>query len=299
MKQPALHDLPPPPPGKTGWPWTEETPPLPPLMPNGRPWPRISVVTPSYNQAAFLEETLRSVLLQGYPNLEYLVMDGGSTDSSAAIIERYAPWLSHWQSQRDDGQTGAIADGFALASGEILAWLNSDDRYRPGVLARVGECFAARPGVGFLCGDVNHIREDGSLIKRHFIAPPSFIVTANVGFHNMIQPGCYWRHDAYRRAGGLDRSFRFCMDRDLFLRLLRVTRAARLSGPPTADFRHHSEAKSTKIRDVRAREDALLMERYGSPTLRPLRRPIAHLWELMKWPAKMRGWVHQRWGAEL
>jgi len=299
MTPPRLCVYPPPPTGKSGWPWIEETPPLPLLMPDGKLWPKITIVTPSYNQAAFLEETLRSVLLQGYPSLEYIVMDGGSSDGSAEIIERYAPWLAHWQSQRDDGQAGAIADGFARASGEVLAWLNSDDRYQPHALARVGAFFARSPRVGFLSSDVNHIKQDSSLIKRHYVADPSFFITANVGFHNMVQPGCYWRREAYLLAGGMDRSFRFCMDRDLFLRLLRVARARRLSGPPLADFRHHSEAKSSTIRDVATREGALLVERYGSPLLRPLRRPIAHLWELMKWPAKLRAWMHQNWRVEI
>jgi glycosyltransferase involved in cell wall biosynthesis len=299
MRPPRLHDLPAPPPGTSGWPWTEEPPELSPTLPDGGPWPKISVVTPSYNQVAYLEETLRSVLLQGYPNLEYIVMDGGSDDGSAALIERYAPWLSHWQSQPDAGQSAAIADGFALTSGEVLAWLNSDDRYRPGALARVGRHFARHRRVAFVCGDVNHVEQSGRLIKRHYIAPPSFFVTANVGYHNMVQPACFWRRSAYERAGGLDRSLRFCMDRDLFLRLLRAGPARRLAGAPLADFRHHSEAKSSTIRDVRARESAMLMERYGSPYFRGLQRPIAHLWEAMKWPARLRGWAHRRWGVEL
>lgn len=299
MRPPRLHELPAPPPDRRGWPWTEEPPELPPAPPGGAPWPKITVVTPSFNQIAYLEETLRSVLLQGYPNLEYIVMDGGSDDGSVALIERYAPWLSHWQSRPDGGQSAAIADGFALASGDLLAWLNSDDRYRPGALARVGRYFARQQRVSFLCGDVNHVEQSGRLIKRHYIAPPSFFITANAGFHNMVQPGCFWRRDAYERAGGLDRSLRFCMDRDLFLRLLRVGPARRLPGAPLADFRHHSEAKSSTILDVRARESALLMERYGSPYLRGLRRPLAHLWEAMKWPARLRGWAHRRWGVEL
>lgn len=109
---PTITDLPPPPPGRHGWPWTVATPPAAPVMANNRPWPRITIVTPSYQQAQYLEEAIRSVLLQGYPNLEYIVMDGGSRDGSVEIIQRYAPWLSYWQSQPDGGQSAALADGF-------------------------------------------------------------------------------------------------------------------------------------------------------------------------------------------
>ncbi|MCG2767567.1 MAG: glycosyltransferase, partial [Anaerolineae bacterium] len=131
MRCPTLSELPPPPSGKTGWPWTEESEQLPEMMPGGEPWLRVSIVTPSYNQAQFIEETIRSVLLQGYPNLEYIVLDGGSTDDSVQIIRKYADWIAYWASEKDNGQTDAINRGWQRATGSILAYLNSDDIHTP------------------------------------------------------------------------------------------------------------------------------------------------------------------------
>src|SRR5881392_2746444 len=122
-----LVDLPAPPRGKTGWPWTAEAPSLPPLLPNCISWPRISIVTPSFNQGQYIEETIRSVLLQGYPNLEYVIIDGGGTDNTGEIIKKYEPWITYWESEKDRGQSHALNKGFKKATGDILAWLCSDD----------------------------------------------------------------------------------------------------------------------------------------------------------------------------
>src|SRR3978361_276846 len=127
MRCPSLQELPPPPPGRTGWPWTEESTAPATYPPDGGRWPRISVVTPSFNQANFLEATLRSVLLQGYPDLEFFVLDGGSRDGSVEIIKKYAPWLTEWVSEPDGGQSAAIGRGLRLASGLFFTWINSDD----------------------------------------------------------------------------------------------------------------------------------------------------------------------------
>ncbi|MCG8347253.1 MAG: glycosyltransferase [Chloroflexales bacterium] len=264
MRCPSLSDLPSPPQDKAGWPWTEASPQLPDTLPNGKPWPRITIVTPSYNQARYLEETLRSVLLQGYPNLEYIVLDGGSADGSVEIIRKYEPWLAYWRSERDEGQSAAIAEGFERATGEILAWLNSDDRYQINALGRVGSFFATHPRVVFLNSDLHAIDAESRFTHRHFVAKPLRVLAINLGYHTWPQPGCYWRRSAYEKAGGVDPSLRFCMDRDLFIRLVAVGQSARLRGTATADMRNHSESKSSTLLDVAAQESTLLSQRYSS-----------------------------------
>ena len=131
--------LPPAPAHCTGWPWTTHTTATPATELS---WPRISIVTPSYNQGHYLEETIRSVLLQGYPNLEYIVIDGGSQDNSLEIIQKYQPWIAYWHSQPDRGQADALNQGFARATGEICAYLNSDDLFLPNTLFSVAIAFA-------------------------------------------------------------------------------------------------------------------------------------------------------------
>lgn len=147
-----LAELPPPPVGKTGWPWTVETQPPAMTMPNGLPWPKVSITTPSYNQGCFIEETIRSVLLQNYPNLEYAICDGGSSDETVEILEKYSPWLSFWQSKKDQGQGHAINLGFSIASGDYFGWINSDDFYLPNCFQKVANYFC-KHSLDFVYGD--------------------------------------------------------------------------------------------------------------------------------------------------
>src|SRR5438105_6022991 len=137
MRCPTLSELPSPPLGKTDWPWTEDSNQSPGQKNHSNPWPKISIVTPSYNQGQFIEETIRSVLLQGYPDLEYIIIDGGSQDESVEIIKKYEPWLTYWVSEQDRGQSHAINKGFDRSTGLILGWLNSDDVLLPNALATV------------------------------------------------------------------------------------------------------------------------------------------------------------------
>lgn len=141
MRCPTLKELPPPE-GKTGWPWTKESRQLPDKTPDGRPWPRISIVTPNYNYGQFIEETIRSVLLQGYPNIEYIIIDDGSTDNSIDIIKKYEKWLAYWETGPNRGEAHAINKGLGQASGVIAACLNSDDFYLAGALRHIGWVYA-------------------------------------------------------------------------------------------------------------------------------------------------------------
>ena len=152
MRRSIFSDLPSPPPGQTGWMWTAESSQNPEKTADSYPLPRITVVTPSYNQGQFIEATIRSVLLQDYPNLEYIIIDGGSTDNSVAIIQKYAPWLAFWVSEKDHGQAHAINKGFARATGDIYAYLNSDDYYEPGALNGCARAF--RDGHQWVVGQV-------------------------------------------------------------------------------------------------------------------------------------------------
>ena len=147
MRCPSLSELPPPPVGRTGWPWTVESPPLPATKPDGSSWPRVSIVTPSYNQGQYLEETIRSVLLQGYLDLRNYVIDGGSTDKSIDIIRKYAPWIDDSVSEKDDGQADAINKGLARASGEIFQFINSDDLLAKDALQVVARSIQAHDAV--------------------------------------------------------------------------------------------------------------------------------------------------------
>ena len=295
---PTLTELPPPPPGKTGWPWTEASPSLPDTMPDGSPWPRVSIVTPSYNQGQFIEETIRSVLLQGYPNLEYIVMDGGSTDGTVEILSKYEPFLSFLRVGPDDGQAAAIAEGFKRAVGEIMAWLNSDDRYLPRTLARVTSFFTAHPHIVFGNGDVNCIDTDGRFVQRIYAIKPNRFLTTNLGVHGWPQQGCFWRYSAYKQVGGVDSSLYFCMDRDLFIRLVGVGPSTRIPGPPLADFRTHDQAKSSTILDVARRENVALIAKYGQPGLQSWKWCLHLMWWFWRKSAAVRMRLNRAFGWE-
>jgi glycosyltransferase involved in cell wall biosynthesis len=249
MRCPTLDELPPPPPGKTGWPWTEESEQLPDTMPDpstglragGEPWPRISIVTPSYNQAQFIEETIRSVLLQGYPNLEYIIIDGGSDDGSVEIIRKYEPWLAYWVSEKDRGQSHAINKGFERATGKIIAWLNSDDVYEPGALENAATHLKGRPDVGLVYSNCNIIDQDSRVVRHRSVGnyDPNDLLL----HYFVMQPSTFIRREAYEHIGGLKTDLDYAMDYDLWLRIGRHYSFARIERT-WANFRRMSGTKS-------------------------------------------------------
>ena len=222
--------------------------------------PRISVVTPSYNQARFLGETLASVHAQNYPNLQHIVIDGGSTDGSVEIIRSYADRLDHWVSEPDEGQTHALVKGFARANGDILCWLNSDDLFEPGALHEVAAFFAANPAARAVYGDALLIDIEGRPINLKREHPFSRFIWL-FDYNYLPQPSTFWRRDLYEEVGGLDPSFDLAMDADLWIRFAEVTQL--LHCPRVwSRMRLYPEQKNQRLRAASNREDARIRSRY-------------------------------------
>lgn len=209
--------------------------------------PLVSIVTPSFNQAHFLEATIQSVLSQNYPRLEYIIVDGGSTDGSPDIIRKYAGKLAWWTSEKDKGQTDALNKGFAHAQGNILAWLNSDDTYQPGAVASAVDFLLDNPLIGLVYGDANYINEAGQVIGR-FPAAQTDLPRLHQGYVHIPQQAAFFRGDLWRTVGPLDPSYYFAMDYDLWVRI--AARSQVKYVPQTwANFRLHTAGKTISADD--------------------------------------------------
>jgi len=238
---------------KQAWPWGIDEGIMPKLMPGGQTWPKITIVTPSYNQGEFIEETIRSVLLQGYPNLEYIIMDGGSTDETVNIIKKYETWIDYWVSEPDGGQTHAINKGFQRASGEIVAWLNSDDYYLPETLKKVAMCFLEHPE-SLILGDVVEfsIDEELGVKKMHHVDFQSMLRPMD-GTWMWHQPGTFVPAYIQKKIGLLDESLHYAFDKDWIFRLMELAPVHYL-GVELVRFRIHKAAKTTSKLDLTIEE---------------------------------------------
>lgn len=271
---PTLLELPSPPPGRTGWPWTVETPRVSPTRQDGSPWPRVSVVTPSFNQGEFLEETIRSVLLQGYPDLEYVVADGGSRDGSATIIEKYAPYLAESWSRPDRGQSQAINAGFACFTGFVWGWLASDDVYLPGSVGRVADVIAG--GARLAYGSAEFVDGEGRSIGPY----PGR--TLRPGWRRMQywkgwdvpQPTLFFDKGLVDAYHGLDESLHYALDYEWVIRVSRDVEAVCL--PHTlALYRMHPASKTG---DWESRKPLFFAE------MKRVNRRHAPPWRPESWP---------------
>jgi glycosyltransferase involved in cell wall biosynthesis len=213
--------------------------------------PRFTIVIPSFNQGQYIEETIRSILLQNYPNLELFVMDGGSKDDTCNVLRKYDRWITGWVSEKDRGQTHAINKGFLRSTGDIHAYINSDDFYLPGALAKVAKAFADHPSADIIHGVCRKINEQGVEIGTHQGKLRNFAEALNVWEHwwkndQFIQPEVFWKADRHRAVGPFREELYFVMDYDFWLRLFREGATAQAIDEDICCFRVLPEQKSAR-----------------------------------------------------
>lgn len=251
--------------------------------------PKVSIITPSFNQAKFLEASICSVLEQDYPNVEYIVVDGGSKDESVEVIKKYQDRLAWWVSEKDKGHADALNKGFSHTTGEILAWLNSDDIYFPNAVSEAVEVLQRQPTVGMVYGDAELIDDSGAVVGQFSSKQTSYRQMLRGSVH-IPQATTFFRADLWRRVGPLDLSLFFSFDYDLWVRLAKVSQL--LYVPKLwAKFRIHQAGK-TIVNDDRCYPDMLrVLEREGGSWFSILRarmiaRKLVYAW--MPWKFRLR-----------
>lgn len=261
MRCPTLSELPPPPPGKTGWPWTVESSQMPDAMPNGKPWPKISIVTPSFNQSQFIEETIRSILLQGYPNIEYIIIDGGSTDETVSVLRKYEKWLAYWVSESDRGQSHAINKGWRMATGDFISWINSDDYLMPEWAKDSVSAFDMDSETELVFGDcliIDSQSQPLSVFKgtrnldrviTHWLGP-------------LPQQGFLMPRQKLSLFGLLDEQLQFAMDFDYWVRLLMKGIRVKYLSKVVATQRLHQESKTSNLYRVAIADFLKITEKF-------------------------------------
>jgi glycosyltransferase involved in cell wall biosynthesis len=212
-------------------------------------FPKITIITPSYNQGKYLEQTILSVIQQNYPNLEYIIIDGGSTDNSVSVLQKYSDVLAFWTSEKDEGQSDAINKGLKMCSGDIVAWLNSDDWYEEGTLAKVVDCWRKQP-FDVLHGDAIFFFEfdQNKNFRTNYGTNSSFSrllrYWSNSQDCNPPQPSVFIRKAIIDQVGMLDRNYHLGMDYDLWLRIARAGYSFRYISDVLSYYRFHENSKS-------------------------------------------------------
>ena len=292
--------LPDPPAGKTGWPWTPDETQANNSLEN---YPKITVVTPSYRHGHYLEETMRSVLLQDYPNLEYVVIDGGSEDETKQLLERYDRQLSYWVSEPDRGHAHALNKGFARATGEILAWLNAGDTYFPQALHHVAQVFQTFPYIEWLtAAQQGHYYEETGATTSFVpgFSKSFFMAGGYLGFEPFAldfiqQESTFWRKFLWDEAGSqLNESLRMANDFELWRRLFTHADLALLDAP-LGCFRHHADQRSAQQSALYKQEAWACLGRQGNSLLSCAYRIFRKLRldKHMEWRAMLRPFYQQ------
>ncbi len=220
--------------------------------------PRVSIVTPSYNQAQFIEKTILSVITQDYPDIEYIIIDGGSTDGSQEIIKKYESKIAYWVSEKDSGQSDAINKGFRKCTGEYVAWINSDDLYVEGAISRIVKYFSEHPDVDMVHGNIDFIDGHGKLmetVRTSDFTLPELLITNRVS-----QPSVFWKRKIFSEAGYLDELFHYVMDYDFWIRVAMGYNVKHI-GSTVAQFRLHGESKTLSSNDLFLIEILIILDR--------------------------------------
>jgi len=251
--------------------------------------PKISIITPSFNQAQYLEQTIMSVLGQGYPNLEYIIMDGGSIDGSVEIIKKYEKQLTFWQSKKDEGQADAINQGLEKATGELIAYLNSDDKLIEGSLWKMAYLAREYPRCDLFCGANHLLFEEGGVVYE---CPRPWLPGEGLG---CLQDATFWRASVHPKTGNFDKTFQFGLCNDFFTRAL-FHHQTLFHSEPMSIIRKHALSKTSTMSDVSEADRGRLKERYKN-----YRAPF--MWRakasFIRWMAGLTGYLSRRYVVQL
>ncbi len=228
-------------------------------------YPKFTVVTPTYNQGQFIEKTIDSVLSQGYPNLEFIIIDGGSKDNTVEIIKKYERHLAYWVSEPDRGQCHAINKGMAIATGEYVAWLNSDDWYLPGALKIMQEVFTEDPDAGMVIGAGRMVNQAGKVL-RSIQAPNEVNLESLYSWlsgRDFLQPSCAFTQITWNSVGGLDEKIHIALDVDLWLRIAKSGVKFATTDAVLSEALIHAQAKTTAYEDLMLLDCSLVIIKHG------------------------------------